>query len=394
MVEADLIRRDIEAVARISSVPTILRVISETTGLRLTLVARVTQTQWTACAVNDQLSCGLEPGGSVDVATTLCSKVRDTRATVIVEHASQDPLYCNHPGMKMCGFESYIAVPIFLADGRYFGNVCALDRKPAQLRQPRIESMMKLFAELIAAQLAAEAHQEATRAQLLDAQKAAELREQFIAVLGHDLRNPLSSVTTGAALLLRGTLNDKQRSVVERIMASGRRMSELISNLLDLARARTGRGLGLTLAETSDLGGSLRHVVDELASVHNGRQIRFTMEMSAKVRCDSARVCQLLSNLLANAIEHGAPSRPIDVHAAQTAAGLTISVRNDGPPIPEEMLPLLFRPYSRGSGAASKGLGLGLYIASEIAKAHGGKLEVESSAKRGTRFTVTLPAVA
>ena len=284
-------------------------------------------------------------------------------------------------------------MPIFLADGGYFGNVAAFDPLPVDVKQPKILSMMKLFGELITLQLDAAARAAATKAQLLDEQSTAELREQFIAVLGHDLRNPLSSVTTGAAMLLRGTLNDKQRHVVERIQASGRRMAELISNLLDLARSRTGRSLGLTLAEVSDLGGSLRHVVDELASVHSGRQIRLTMEMSAKVRCDSARVCQLLSNLLANAIEHGAPSRPIDVHAAQTAAGLKISVRNDGPPIAEEMLPLLFRPYSRGSGAASKGLGLGLYIASEIAKAHGGKLEVESSAARGTRFTVTLPAV-
>ena len=173
----EAIRRDLDAIARISSVPTILRVISETTGLRLSLVARVTGTEWTALAVNDQMCFGLEVGGKLAVATTLCATVRDTRAPVIVEHASQDPDYCKNPIPKMYGFESYIGVPIFLADGRYFGNVCALDARPTPVKLPRIEAMMTLFAQLISAQLAAEAHQEATRAQLLDAQKTAELRE-------------------------------------------------------------------------------------------------------------------------------------------------------------------------------------------------------------------------
>ncbi|HZL20306.1 MAG TPA: hypothetical protein VFG23_21415 [Polyangia bacterium] len=91
--DADSIRHDVEVISRMSSVPTILKVISETTGLRLSLIARVTATTWTACAVNDQMNFGLEPGGTLDVATTLCAKVRDTHSPVAIDHASQDPDY-------------------------------------------------------------------------------------------------------------------------------------------------------------------------------------------------------------------------------------------------------------------------------------------------------------
>jgi hypothetical protein len=390
LAAADPIRQDVEAVSRISAVPTILRVVSEVSGLRFSVVARVTQDQWVACAVHDEMSFGLGPGDTLDVTTTLCSEVRDSHVPVVINHASVDPHYCGHPTPKMYGLESYIAVPIFLANGEYFGNVCAMDPLPHHVDQPKILGMMKLFGELIALQLDAEARQAATHAQLLDAQETSQLREQFIAVLGHDLRNPLSSVNMGAELLLREPLADRQRNTVERIWSSGRRMSGLVGHLLDFARARLGGGIGLALADVTDLDSALRHVVAELQSVHPRRELRFSSEIAGRVRCDRERVAQLLSNLVANAIEHGATDRPIDVQVRQSGSGLRIAVRNDGPPIPGATIPLLFRPYSRGGRESPKGLGLGLYIASEIAKAHGGTLTVRSNADEGTVFTFAL----
>jgi signal transduction histidine kinase len=389
--DAESIRRDIEAIGRISSVPTILRVISETTGLRLSLIARVTASTWTACAVNDRMNFGLEPGGTLDVATTLCAKVRDTHAPVAIDHASQDPDYCDHPTPKMYGFESYISVPIFLPDGAYFGNVCALDPKPSQVKQDRIGTMMKLFAELIASQLAAESHQAVTRAELLDAQQTAVLREEFMAVLGHDLRNPLSSILIGAETLLRRPVDDGARKTVERIRSSGRRMSELVSNLLDFARSRLGSGIGLSLSEVADLGPSLGHVVSELESSYPGRKISFSIAGGGAVRCDPARVAQLLSNLLANALDHGSADGAVEVRVVQSSGRLGLSVHNEGAQIPPSILPRLFKPYSRGGHASQNGLGLGLYIANQIAKAHGGSLEVRSTAEDGTTFTFSLP---
>ncbi len=391
--QSDPINRDVEAIGRISAVPTILRVIAETTGLRFCAVARVTQDQWVACAVHDHLGFGLAPGGTLDVATTLCAEVRDTRATVVMDHASTDSKYCNHQTPKLYGFESYISVPIFLVNGDYFGTVCALDPLPTPVNQPKIVSMMTLFAELIGAQLAAEQRQTETQEQLLDVQQTAEIREQFIAVLGHDLRNPLSSVTMGADLLLRQSLPEPQRKTVERIRSSGRRMSALVSDLLDFARARLGAGIGLNVGEVRDLELALRHVVDELQSTHPAREIRFTSDMAGPIWCDKERVCQLLSNLVANAIEHGAAERPVEVRVRQSKKVLQISVQNAGEPIAAETMGRLFRPYSRGGQdqGSLQGLGLGLYIASEIAQAHAGRLDVSSDAVDGTRFTFTLP---
>src|SRR5687768_14429082 len=113
-----------------------LRVIIEITGLRLALIARVTETRWTCCAVDDQLDFGLSERGELDVATTLCAGVRDARAPIVISHASQDPTYCGHPTPKIYSFESYISVPIVLPDGTYFGTVCALDSRPVDLSAP------------------------------------------------------------------------------------------------------------------------------------------------------------------------------------------------------------------------------------------------------------------
>lgn len=160
---ADPLNDDVAAIARLSAVPTILRVVTETTGLRLSLVARVTQDKWVACAVHDEIAFGLKAGDTLDVATTLCSKVRDTQVPVVIDHATEDSVYATHPTPKMYGFESYIAVPIFLADGAYFGNVCALDPLPAKVNQPKIVETMKLFAQLVSAQLAVETRESSTR---------------------------------------------------------------------------------------------------------------------------------------------------------------------------------------------------------------------------------------
>jgi hypothetical protein len=123
--------RDVEAISRLRAVPTILRVISETTGLRFTLVARVTDDEWVACAVHDELSFGLRAGGALALATTLCRKGRAIQAPVATDHASTDPVYCGHPTPGMYGFESYVSVPLFRTDGRYFGRCAAWTPAPA-----------------------------------------------------------------------------------------------------------------------------------------------------------------------------------------------------------------------------------------------------------------------
>jgi signal transduction histidine kinase len=281
-------------------------------------------------------------------------------------------------------------VPIFRRNGDYFGNICGLDPVPRHLKDGKTLAVLQLFSELISVQLEAEEQHEGSRAELSAQLEAAKLREQFIAVLGHDVRNPLSSIVTGTELVLRRSRDPDDRRVLERIRSSSRRISALVDDLLDLARGRLGGGIVLETADADDLLERLRHVVAEVKAAHPHRIIHFHVESPGAVLCDAERVEQLLSNLLANAVEHGAARTPIIVTLEGDERTLLLRVSNEGPPIPQDKIAHLFEPYFRGQSGRRNGLGLGLYIVSEIAKAHGGKVDVASSADR-TAFTFTMP---
>jgi signal transduction histidine kinase len=386
MAAGEGFEHDIAAIGRISAVPTILRTVRAITGLRFTLIARVTQERWIICAVHDEIDFGLEVGGELDVATTLCCEVRDSHEAVIIDHASQDPLFRGHPTPKMYGFESYVAVPIFRRNGEYFGNICGLDPLPHQLRDGKTLATLELFSELISQQLDAEEQHEKSRVALAEHQEGAKLREQFIAVLGHDVRNPLSSILTGTELLLRRATDPTDQRILERVRSSSRRITALVDDLLDLARGRLGGGILLQTSQAEDLAERLTHVVAEVQASHPARTIRLEIGVPRPLRCDAKRLEQLLSNLLANAVEHGEARTPIIVTIGGDDNTFELAVSNEGAPIPRETMPHLFEPYVRGGHSGRQnGLGLGLYIVSEIAKAHGGKVDVESNAER-TRF--------
>ena len=384
---------DVAAVARVSAVPTILRVIAESTGLRLALVARVTEDSWKACAVLDRMNFGLEPGGMLDVATTLCREVRDTKAPIVIDCASQDPAYRAHHTPKLYGIESYISVPIFMRNGEYFGNVCALDARPAAIKQGATLAMFELFAELIGVQLEAEERQHSTEAALLDARATAELREQFIAVLGHDIRTPLSSIVSGAELLLKRTKEGPEQQIVQRIRASAARIGRLVEDVLDFARGRLGGGIPLEKVEVSGLERAFAQVVDEARANYPARTIRFQASPCPSLRCDRDRLAQVLANLLVNALQHSPADTPVDVDVRCADGGLLLLVTNRGEPIPPAARARLFQPFVRGAEKSSpSGLGLGLYIVSQIVASHGGQVEVRSTAGEGTTFAVSIPA--
>ncbi len=383
--------RDLSAIASISAVPVILRTVRELTDLRFTLVARVLPDRWIACAVHDEIDFGLAAGGELDVKTTFCSVVRSTHEPVVMEHASQDPKYLDHPTPKMYGFESYIAVPLYRKNGEYFGTLCGLDPLPQPVNNAKIISTMKLFAELISTQLEAEEQHTQDRAELVTQREATKLREQFIAVLGHDVRNPLGSIVMGTELLLRRATDSGDRRTLERVRASARRIGALVDDVLDLARSQLGGGLELVPAEVNDLATRLQHVVDEVQASHPTRPIKVQVEATEPVRCDEKRIEQLLSNLLANAVQHGASHTPITVVLDGDQGTFALSVANEGETIPAETQARLFQPYFRGGlTGRGDGLGLGLFIVSAIAQAHGGTVAVASDAGK-TTFTFTMP---
>jgi signal transduction histidine kinase len=170
-------------------------------------------------------------------------------------------------------------------------------------------------------------------------------------------------------------------------------MGGLIENVLDFARGRLGGGIPVHRTLVDNLDSVLQLTLDEIATSHPQARIVQSLAIPAGVYCDPLRVGQLLSNLVGNAVTHGLISSPITVLAFTEETEIVISVTNQGPPIPPSMMPLLFQPFTRSEGGArGEGLGLGLYIASEIAAAHHGRLTVTSSAESGTCFVARFPA--
>jgi len=382
---------DVDAVSRIPAVPTILDVVCRTTGMGFAAVARVTEDRWIACSVKDDIAFGLAPGGELEVETTICHEIRQSRQPVIIDDVAEDPDYCNHHTPALYGIKSYISMPIVLMDGTFFGTLCAIDQKPAKLRNPGVVGMFKLFADMIAYHLDALQRAENSRAILADEREASALREQFIAVLGHDLRNPLAAISSGMHLLEKEALSERGAGILALVRNSVGRMTGLIDNVMDFARGRLGGGITLQLDPHAVLPAALEQVAAEIRAGHPERSIETHFEDMDPVACDPVRISQLFSNLLGNAVQHGAADKPVVARASTIAGELKISVSNSGDPIAPDAMERLFAPFTRGeAGSRPQGLGLGLYIAAQVADAHGGRIEVSSTPEE-TCFTFRMP---
>lgn len=382
---------DIQAVQSISAVPTILETVAAITGFRFVCVARVTEDSWTACAVLDQLDFGLKVGGGLDVTTTLCEEVRETQRTIVIDHVSEDETYKDHHTPKIYGFESYFSVPLLRADGQYFGTLCGLDPLPINVSKPSTLASLSLFAQLISAQLKSESDLAHAREALLEEQEASEFREQFIAVLGHDLRNPLGSILLGMDVLSQHNLDPKSQLVVERVRRSALRIAGLVDDVVDFTRGKMGDGIPIELQKDVPINSLVDHVVSELRGAHPDRRIVVDLPSSLTLTCDSKRVSQLLSNLLKNALTYGSSELPILIVGASQNDLCKLEVINGGVMIPPEKIKNLFKPYWRGNSMENHaGLGLGLFIVEEIARAHGGAVEVSSN-NGLTSFSFSIP---
>jgi len=303
------------------------------------------------------------------------------------------------PLLRMQSSFEEFAIDLIKADGRPLPMIAnAAERRdsagtPLSIRVALIRATdrRRYEQELLGAREFAKLAESAAEERLRREREASELREQFIAVLGHDLRNPLASISAGARILDRTAQSEKEHQVIALMQTTVTRMAGLIDDVLDLARGRLGGGIGLQRDANHPLEPVLTQVVDELRLASPGRIIEAEFDIDHPVDCDRSRIGQMLSNLVGNALTHGASNQPVKVHAETGKSSFQLWVANAGAPIPERAMDKLFEPFFRGEARASRqGLGLGLYIASQIAKAHGGELVARSTAEE-TRFTFTMP---
>lgn len=377
--------KDLETIRSILAVPRILDVVCRLTGMGYAAVARVTEDRWIACESLDHLKFGLPAGGELKVETTLCHEVRQQREVIVFDDVDSDDQYRNHHTPAIYGLKSYISMPILLGDGSFFGTLCAIDPKPAKLKNPLVLETLRLFADMIALQI--DAHRKIEEAK--ESSDKLVLRDQFIAVLGHDLRNPIASVIGGARILEKEDLSEKSRSILGLMKASMMRAAELVENVMDFARGRLGNGFALRIEHELDLNGSLSVIVDETRAANPQSDIVSRFELPSGLPVDHNRLGQMLSNLIGNAVKYGDKNRPVTVVGEVNDGSLTLSVANYGEAIAPDTLAKIFEPFNRGTTADVQGLGLGLYICAEIAKAHGGRLTATSNDKE-TRFMFTM----
>ena len=218
------------------------------------------------------------------------------------------------------------------------------------------------------------------------------LNELFVAILGHDLRGPLSAITMSAMVAERKAADEASRRSATRILASSRHMGRMIGDLLDLTRTRLGGGMPLGV-DTIDVAAAVGQAVEEACAGDPEARIEFAARGEATAVADPDRVRQLVGNLLGNALAHGDRTVPVRVavESAGAAEPIRITVANGGA-IPADALPHLFDPFRGRADRTGRGsgLGLGLYIVRQIARAHGGEVTARSDAATGTSFTATI----
>ncbi|NTX11020.1 PAS domain-containing protein [Myxococcus sp. CA051A] len=259
------------------------------------------------------------------------------------------------------------------------------------VREPQASGLLGLGCVLVDI-----THHKQTEASL---QRAVDFREQLLAVLGHDLRNPLNAIGASAFQLARAEeLEAPERRAVERIRKSAGRMGRMITDILDFARSKLGEGIPVS-PQPMDLADVCQATLEELQVSHPGRPLLFESSGDTSGDWDPDRVAQVLGNLVSNALQHGGGDTPVHTRVRGEAHDVVLEVHNRGEPIPAELLPRIFDPFktpvatseSASTYQKQRSLGLGLYIVHQIARAHGGRVEVRSSEEEGTTFRVYWP---
>lgn len=388
---SDAIRRDVESVARLTSIPTILAAMREVTGLRFGVIARVTKSEWVACAVYDELEFGLHAGDPLAIETTFCSEVHATNKPVVMNDALASEKYCMSPVPKMFGFRSYISVPIFLSDGTNYGTVCALDRDPADVENARVISALSLFGQLIGQQLeAAERAHELQRAHE-SLKRRNEQLATFASVASHDLRSPLRGIGN-LAMWLEEELSDTKsaqstRDLVKQMSTSVRRMSSLVDGVLEYASA------GEDAVRLTDV--KLKELVDGISELYAPLNARIVGEgLERVVRVKKVPLQHVITNLVDNGIKHAQRAdAQITISFDVIDHELRCSVADNGPGIAAEHHERVWKLFQslEASSNNERVTGVGLAIVKKLVENEGGRVWIESEAGEGSRFCFTWP---
>ncbi|WP_439583009.1 GAF domain-containing sensor histidine kinase [Dyadobacter bucti] len=401
---------DIARVQRIPVVPTLLDVICQSTGMGFAAVARVTESKWVTCSVRDDINFGLAPGSELILKTTICDEIRQSQEAVVIDHVQENEKFCGHHTPLTYGFQSYISFPIVLKSGEFFGTLCAIDPKPAQLDNTRIRGMFAAFADLISFHLQqAELLEESDKAvrnlsrQLTD---TIDENRQYRHISNHSLQEPLRKLRVFSGMVVQAIKekdHEKAEYLASRIHSSAERFSAMIASLSDFTlldddkQAPELTNLNAPLAVATQL---LRFdILDKEASI--------VSEKLPSIHVYPAQIEQLFYHLLHNAIKFSKKDeKPVvsiscsmidsSEFAGQTGTGqqyVKILIKDNGIDIDSSQLEKVFDMFSQLPVKPGRtGEGVGLTFCRKIIRNHNGFIKAQSEINRGTRISIILPA--
>lgn len=371
---------EVVAPRSLDCLPSILKALCSLTGMPFAALAHVHGTQWRACAMIDGLDTGLQVNDVLDVDTTFCQAVQTSHDVLDCPNIEPAALSGeNHIGRKF-NIRSYFAYPVYWSDGAFFGTLCTMDIKPSAGVGPAAVEAIKAFSEIIGSTLCHSLAGEPGRASSPGERGASHenvtMISRVLSVLGHDLRNPMHSLMAAIEMMHTKPLDPRAQRLLGMVEGSANRLSDLARLTLDFAKLQLVGQLPLQIEPADDLQARLEGAIAEVARHYPQRPIQSLLEGCAGVLCDSTRLSQAVGLVLQHAVKHAAPEQAIEVRTKSVGGEyFQITVVTPGHILDDALLPHLFDPFYQIDGEPKTAqLGIGLYIAAEIAKYHGGSL--------------------
>ncbi|SKB50605.1 sensor histidine kinase [Dyadobacter psychrophilus] len=400
---------DIARIQAIAIVPTLLNVICETTGMGFAAVARVTDTKWITCSVRDDIQFGLAPGSELKLETTICHEISQSHQPVVINHVEKSEEFCGHHTPLMYGFQSYISFPIILKSGAFFGTLCAIDPRPADLENAKIKGMFSAFADLISFHLQQitllEESDKAVRNLSRQLSNTIDENRQYQHISQHSLQEPLRKLRVFSNMVVQAIKerdHEKAEYLASRIESNAERFSGMIRDLSEFSSLKVGEE---TLEDTN-LDAALAVAMSQLSVQIQDKEVRIDAEKLPVIHAFPTQIEQLFYHLLHNAIKFSTRNeKPVisiscrvldsSEYSDQQIPGrnyIEILIKDNGIGIDDTQLERIFDMFSQlPTMPARHGEGFGLTFCRKIIRNHQGYIKAQSKVNQGTTISVVLP---
>jgi signal transduction histidine kinase len=394
----DNLLADIEKVQRIPIVTSMLEVICRTTGMGFAAIARVTEDKWIACSVRDEVAFGLEPGGELKIETTICNEIRDSRQAVIIDHVAEDDMYRAHHTPRIYGLQSYISMPIILKTGEFFGTLCAIDSRPAELKNPKVIGMFNLFVDLISFHLQNLDLVDKSASVMMemnnDLNNFKDENRQYQYISNHNLQEPLRKVRLFSNMLITALdTNDaeKAKEMAVRINGNAQRVSMMIKDISQYSElSHTDEAF-----DKVDLNLIVADVSAHLKSQFQSKDIIFNIDTLPTIQALPIQIEQLFYHLINNAIKFSKKDVPLIIGISANKLNdkqFEIHIEDNGIGIEKSQLGKIFDIFSTLSNdQTTQGFGVGLAYCRKIVRNHGGSITAQSEPGQGSTFSIIFP---